>query len=1035
MIRFFIHVGAICAFAAGAVGQVSLEGTLRWANGDELVGALTDGGEEALVWTADGLFAEPLQLQFTALESIEFDNPKDRVSDGRFRATLVSGDILHGDLESIDADHVVLKSDRHGEIRILRDEIIHLRRIDHPSLIFAGPNGLSGWQSFNRRYPVDLWKGKPGGGLETRSWRAELFRQLSFPEKMEAEVILHSSKRPEFTLAFDKKIGDALRIETWDDALVIVRDTTFERLMVLDDETKKIHLRLFWDRSSETLNVYSGDGELLTKMKAPALVKDGTPGVYLRNKAIDLELTKLRVGRWNGNEPTPVREDEPRVRTTEGQFVYGKINTLNRGGAANLDSGETIDVAQIDTIHFRTDPPAAAVNNGLKVVYADGALVSGALDSIDERGFAKIRTAYSDGLVRAQLLGARRMEFAVDEDARPPEPTDELQMEDKVLHGTIAGSPDAKSPIRWRPYGGVKAAPIRPDARARMVRVKTEAVSDLEGDRVFLNTREILSCRVESIDEEHIYFTSSMTEVRQLPVKQVRAIEFREGRLELVGFGDRSWKKIQLDGGKTTREPNRVILSKSGLTHPSILRADEIAFNVRWEKPEQGGLSIGLFGRGEISNNPEPLTVSLSCWTNRLWVAAAEPGMANVMGGQDTNINNGEAEIRIRIDGERVRVWVNEKQLANLTHDPTKRLGNGLSFNVGGPWFDGETDNLSKVVITDFEVRSTTGLLAPLRVDQDAKGQALTVPRFRLENPATHVLIAPNGDMLRGQLKTATNDQVLFESQLEKFEFARNRISGMVALNASELEPGLTKEERRIVLSDGSAIRLTPKSMTAETLIGSSPSLGDCELPSSAIRQVHIGDFEPIADHLIYANWAQSNAKFPEIPEADGGQEEPESDLVGEPAPDLNTTLLGGGQFDIDKERGKVVILDFWATWCGPCVRAFPEYVKAIEEIDSDEVRFIAVNQGEPPAVIKPFLDRHQWDFEVALDPQQAFAPKYGDEGIPHTVIIDRNGKIAWVHSGFKPGIGDILKEKVLQLLEVEAEKPKPAVSDGFDDF
>ncbi|MEM7011008.1 MAG: TlpA disulfide reductase family protein [Verrucomicrobiota bacterium] len=1034
MIRFLIHVGAICAIAAGAVGQVSLEGTLQWANGDELVGKLTDGGENALVWTAEQLFAEPLQLEFSALESIEFDNPKDRVSDGRFRATLASGDILHGDLESIDADHVVFKSDRHGEIRIKRDEIINLRRIDHPSLIFAGPNGLSDWQSFNRRYPVDLWKGKPGGGLETKRWRAELFRQLSFPEKMETEVILQSSKRPEFTLAFDKKIGDALRIETWDDALVIVKDTTFERLMVLDDETKKIHLRLFWDRVAETLNVFSGDGELLSKMKVPALVKDGTPGVYLRNKAIDLELTKLRVGRWNGNEPIPVREDEPRIRTTAGEFVYGKISTANRDGVANLESGEAIDVAEIDTIHFRTDSPAAAVNSGLKVVYADGALVSGVLDSIDERGFAKIRTGYSDGLVKAQLQGARRMEFAVDEDARPPEPTDELQMEDKVLHGTIAGSPDAKSPIRWRPYGGVNAAPIRPDARARMVRVKTEAVSDLEGDRVFLNTREILSCRVEAIDDEHIHFKSSMTEIQQLPVERVRAIEFREGRLELVGFGDSGWKKVQLDGGKTTREPNRVILHNSGLTHHSILRADEIAFNVRWEKPEQGGLTIGLFGRGAISHNPEPLNISLSCWTNRLWVAAAEPGMANVMGGQDTNINNGEAEIRVRIDGERVRVWVNEKQLANLTHDPSKRLGNGLSFKVGGPWFDGEND-LSKVVITDFEVRSTTGLLAPLRVDQDAKGQALTVPRFRLENPATHVLIAPNGDMLRGQLKAATTDLIQFESQLEKFEFARNRVSGMIALNAGELEPGLTKDERRIVLSDGSAIRLTPKSMTEDALVGRSPSLGDCELPASAIRQVHIGDFEPIADHLIYANWAQSNAKFPEIPEADGGQEEPESELVGQAAPDVVANMLGGGKFDLDKERGKVVVLDFWATWCGPCVRAFPEYIEAIEAIDSDEVRFIAVNQGEPAAVIEPFLTRHQWDFEVALDPQQGLAPKYGVEGIPHTVIVDRNGKIAWVHSGFRPGIGDTLKEKVLQLLEVEAEKPKPAASGDFEDF
>lgn len=1016
--------------------QPELKGTLRWTNGDSLGGTLKTSAEQLLIWDNEDLFDGSMRLQLEALDFIELENVSKAKAgeDGKFRASLLSGDVVHGDLVSIDSEHVVLRSKRHGVIQLKREEIVALRRLDNPSLVLSGLNGREGWQTLNSKYPVELWSGKPGGVLETKRWRAELFRELELPDRLEMEVLIHSSKQPEFELAFSKERGAALRIETWGDSLVVVQNVEHRELMLLDEESRKVHLRLFWDRIEGTVAIHSGDGQLLAEMEAAT---SENPGFYLRNKSIDMELAKLRIGAWNGKAPEKVRENEPRIRTADGNYLYGKIENMpNANQPIQLDSGDAIPVDEVDTIHFLSvwgevpDPDKA-----VKVVYADGALVSGRLQAIDDRGFARIETIYSDQPIQTQLLGARRIEFKTVEDQQPPEPTDELRMKDKTLRGTIAGSTDPASPIRWLPYGGVEAVPLKPDANARLIRVKTQAVSDLEGDRLFLNSREVLSCRVEAIDEEFVHFRSSMTKVRQLPTAQIRAIEFHDGRLQLIGFGDRGWTKILDEGENVTREPDRVTLDGGELAHPSILRANEIAFRVRWENPESGGLTVGLFGRSDKPNVESPLNLSFSCWDDRLWVASAEPGQTNGPSGQDANISGGEARIRIRIDGERIWIWINETRLSNLTHDPEKRLGNGLRFGIGSPYVD-DAEGLSKVMITDFEIRSTTGLLAPLRVDREAKQQALTIPRFRVENPDTHILIAPNGDLLRGRLISASNELIKFASRMDEFEFPRERVAGLISLAAGKPDSGVTQAEARVVLSDGSAIRLTPRSLDEQLLIGSSPSLGDCQLPAAAIRQIQLGKIDPVPDPQIYANWKQIQPKFPEIPAAEDGQSGPKSELVGKDAAEIKLPLLAGGEFDLNDQDGKIIVLEYWATWCAPCVHAFPEYLNALKEVDSDEVRFIAINQGEPGAIIRPFLERHQWEFEVALDSRQITGPRYGVEGIPHTVIIDRDGKIAWVQSGFRPGIGDEFKNVLLQLLDREKPEqvaPAEPEPDSFD--
>jgi peroxiredoxin len=149
-----------------------------------------------------------------------------------------------------------------------------------------------------------------------------------------------------------------------------------------------------------------------------------------------------------------------------------------------------------------------------------------------------------------------------------------------------------------------------------------------------------------------------------------------------------------------------------------------------------------------------------------------------------------------------------------------------------------------------------------------------------------------------------------------------------------------------------------------------------------------------------------------------GGGGESKSPLLGKPAPEVNLKRLDQGEFRLKDHRdAHVVVIDFWATWCGPCVKEMPILAEVADAYKDKGVVFCAINVQEKPEQVQKFLKDNKLAITVALDSEGVVGGAYRAEAIPQLVLIDKKGIVQSVHVGYDPAIKDVLRKELDTLL------------------
>lgn len=141
---------------------------------------------------------------------------------------------------------------------------------------------------------------------------------------------------------------------------------------------------------------------------------------------------------------------------------------------------------------------------------------------------------------------------------------------------------------------------------------------------------------------------------------------------------------------------------------------------------------------------------------------------------------------------------------------------------------------------------------------------------------------------------------------------------------------------------------------------------------------------------------------------------------AGKAAPDFQLPGLKQDSLKLSNYKGKVVYLDFWASWCGPCKKTFPWLNELQKKYGKEGLEVVGVNLDAKKIDADKFLATTPAEFTILLDPEGKVANTYELQGMPSSYIIDRTGKVYLVHRGFKDGEAAELEGKIKQLLQAK---------------
>ncbi len=135
-------------------------------------------------------------------------------------------------------------------------------------------------------------------------------------------------------------------------------------------------------------------------------------------------------------------------------------------------------------------------------------------------------------------------------------------------------------------------------------------------------------------------------------------------------------------------------------------------------------------------------------------------------------------------------------------------------------------------------------------------------------------------------------------------------------------------------------------------------------------------------------------------------------------APDFTLRSVGGANLRLQEQRGQVVLVNFWATWCGPCRQEMPHLNTLYSKYRSSGFVLLGVNIDDDPRAAADLATKLGVRFPVLLDTDKKVSRVYDMSAMPATLLIDRDGRVRHIHRGYRDGVEKTYEEQVRSLLK-----------------
>lgn len=293
-------------------------------------------------------------------------------------------------------------------------------------------------------------------------------------------------------------------------------------------------------------------------------------------------------------------------------------------------------------------------------------------------------------------------------------------------------------------------------------------------------------------------------------------------------------------------------------------------------------------------------------------------------------------------------------------------------------------------------------------------------------------LIKKGVEIYRKQLREPGDDKPSYltqedwETQIKKYSLSSLfDIHGQLLIKKDQISEALQVFEEAVTLSEGSNPKINES--YGEALIEEKMFQKAHDKLSEFIREGNgsqkLEELLTTAYEHVNSNGEDFDGYLAELNQAanDKVRAELEKKILDEAAPDFTLEDLEANQISLSALKGKILVMDFWATWCGPCVSSFPGMKRAVEKFKGDpSVEFLFVNtwqkEEDKKKNAQDFITKNNYPFHVLLDEEDKVVEKFKVTGIPTKFVVDKNGRIRFKSVGYGGNNEKMIRELSLMI-------------------